>query len=94
MREKVLYFPNRNTFHSYSNSIFSQNDKGPSPFPPTPYAPLTLTAIVLYYASICGSERIFQSMQFTYGLCGPLRLSPRDAVFTDKMYNIGFTVFR
>ena len=33
-------------------------------------------------------------MQFTYGLCGPLRLSPRDAVFTDKMYNIGFTVFR
>ena len=63
-------------------------------FPPTPYKFLTLSMIVVYYATICGNERIFQSMQFTFGLCGPLRLAPRDAVFIDKMYNIGFTLGR
>jgi hypothetical protein len=63
-------------------------------FPPTPRKWLTLTLIVVYYATICGNERLFQSMQFTFGLCGPLRLSPLDAVFTDKMYNVGFTLGR
>ncbi len=63
-------------------------------FPATPYKWLTLAIIVVYYMTICGNERIFQSMQFTFGLCGPLSLSPRDAVFIDKMYNIGFTLGR
>ncbi len=63
-------------------------------FPATPYKWLTLAMIVVYYMTICGNERIFQSMQFTFGLCGPLSLPPRDAVFIDKMFNIGFTLGR
>jgi hypothetical protein len=33
----------------------------------------------------------FDSFQaYTYGLCGPLKLSPSDAVITDQSYNGGF----
>ena len=32
----------------------------------------------------------FQPMAFTFGLCGPLALSPSDAVVIDSCYNGGF----
>jgi hypothetical protein len=49
---------------------------------------LALTA--LFTASSCGSERVFQTMQFTFGLCGELKLAPDQAVKTDIAYSMGF----
>ncbi len=63
-------------------------------FPATPWSALTLIVATVYYLVICSNERVFQSMQFTFGLCGPLQLEPKDAVFIDKMYNGGFMVGR
>ena len=34
--------------------------------------------------------RFLQPMAFTFGLCGPLALSPSDAVVIDSCYNGGF----
>ncbi len=51
-------------------------------------------ATLLYYAMSCGIERIFQSMAYTYALCGPLALLPAQAVYTDTAYNGGFMVGR
>jgi hypothetical protein len=31
---------------------------------------------------------------YTYGLCGPLKLSPTEAVITDQSYNGGFMAGR
>lgn len=53
-----------------------------------------IAAIIFLYAASCGSERLFQSMQFTFGFCGPLNLSPQEAVFTDECYNGGFMLGR
>ncbi|XP_059093084.1 sodium-dependent glucose transporter 1-like isoform X2 [Tigriopus californicus] len=54
----------------------------------------SLIPLMLFFALSCGSERIFQSMQFSFGLCGPLQLSPPEAVITDKSYNGGFMLGR
>ena len=59
---------------------------------PRDWAALALMA--LFFLSICGNERIFQSMQFTFGLCGPLDLEASEAVLTDKAYNGGFMLGR
>ncbi len=50
--------------------------------------------VVVYYALSCGIERIYQPMAYTYGLCGPLLLSPKEAVVTDSSYNGGFMAGR
>ena len=50
--------------------------------------------MVAFYFGSCGSERLFQSMQFIFGLCGPLQLSPDEAVIIDKCYNGGFMTGR
>jgi len=47
-----------------------------------------------YYFFSCGIERIYQPMAYTYGLCGPLKLSPSEAVVTDQSYNGGFMAGR
>lgn len=49
-----------------------------------------LILIFFYYFTSCGVERIFQPMASTFGLCGPLDLSPSAAVLTDSCYNGGF----
>lgn len=54
----------------------------------------SLIPLMLFFALSCGSERIFQSMQFSFGLCGPLQLSPPEAIMTDKSYNGGFMLGR
>lgn len=53
-----------------------------------------LVMTFFYYFITCGIERIYQPMAYTYGLCGPLRLSPSDAVVIDQSYNGGFMVGR
>ena len=53
-----------------------------------------LSSIATFYGASCGSERLFQTLEFTFGLCGPLHLSSRQAVITDKCYNGGFLVGR
>ena len=53
-----------------------------------------LLPIVLFYLASCGSERLFQTMEFTFGLCEPLKLSSKEAVLTDDMYNGGFFIGR
>ncbi|XP_075244517.1 sodium-dependent glucose transporter 1A-like isoform X2 [Convolutriloba macropyga] len=49
-----------------------------------------IVLIFAYYVTTCGIERIFQSMTYSFGLCGPLKLSPSAAVITDNAYNGGF----
>ncbi|XP_063721602.1 uncharacterized protein LOC134848170 [Symsagittifera roscoffensis] len=44
----------------------------------------------MYYVNTCGIERIFQSMSYSFGLCGPLKLDPSAAVITDTAYTGGF----
>lgn len=50
--------------------------------------------VFLFYCISCGIERIFQSTVFTYGLCGPLALSPQSAAISDSSYNGGFLAGR
>ncbi len=50
--------------------------------------------VAVYYTLSCGIERIYQPMAYTYGLCGPLALSPSEAVVTDSSYNGGFMTGR
>jgi len=51
---------------------------------------LFFTLVFFYYFISCGIERIYQPMASTFGLCGPLDLSPSKAVATDSFYNGGF----
>lgn len=53
-----------------------------------------LFLVFIFYAISCGIERIFQSMVFTFGLCGPLSLSPSEANTSDSAYNGGFLAGR
>ena len=55
---------------------------------------VTLALIMFFYLASCGSERLFQSLEFTFGLCGPLNLPASKAVITDTCYNGGFFVGR
>ena len=50
--------------------------------------------ILVFFCSICGSERLFQSLEFTFGLCGPLKLSAKMAVIIDDCFNGGFFIGR
>ena len=52
--------------------------------------PLFYALVFLYYFVSCGIERIYQPMASTFGLCGPLDLSPPAAATTDSFYNGGF----
>ena len=54
------------------------------------FLPAFFSIVFLYYAVSCGIERIYQPMATTFGLCGPLDLSPKEAVATDSFYNGGF----
>eukprot|EP00092_Neocalanus_flemingeri_P007291 GFUD01007873.1.p1 GENE.GFUD01007873.1~~GFUD01007873.1.p1 ORF type:complete len:462 (+),score=106.98 GFUD01007873.1:184-1569(+) len=54
------------------------------------YWKLFLVVVFFYYFISCGIERIYQPMAFTFGICGPLALAPRDAVVIDSCYNGGF----
>ena len=51
---------------------------------------LFICLIFMYYVNTCGIERIFQSMSYSFGLCGPLKLDPSAAVITDTAYTGGF----
>ena len=51
---------------------------------------LVICLIFMYYVNTCGIERIFQSMSYSFGLCGPLKLDPSAAVITDTAYTGGF----
>lgn len=53
-----------------------------------------LFTIIVFYLASCGSERLFQTLEFTFGLCGPLSLTSRGAVITDDFYNGGFFIGR
>ena len=55
---------------------------------------ILLCFVFVYYFVSCGIERIYQPMAYTFGICGPLKLDPHDAVLTDSFYNGGFMVGR
>ena len=55
---------------------------------------VSIVLIVVFFAASCGSERLYQAIQFIFAMCGPLRMDPKDAVFTDECYNGGFMVGR
>ena len=50
--------------------------------------------IFVFFLISCGIERIFHSTVFTFGLCGPLQLDPKQAAISDNSYNGGFVVGR
>ena len=54
----------------------------------------TYLSIITFYAASCGSERLFQSLEFTFGFCGPLKLTSQESVVTDDAYNGGFVIGR
>ena len=54
------------------------------------YWKIFLVVVFFYYFISCGVERIYQPMAFTFGICGPLALSPGAAVTIDSCYNGGF----
>ena len=41
------------------------------------YWKIFLVVVFFYYFISCGVERIYQPMAYTFGLCGPLSLSPQ-----------------
>jgi hypothetical protein len=41
---------------------------------------LYMILVSIYYVLSCGLEGFFQSMTYTYGLCGPLKMSPGEAI--------------
>ena len=43
-----------------------------------------LVLVFFYYFVACGIERIYQPMASTFGLCGPLNLSPRNVFKKQK----------
>ena len=55
---------------------------------------LSLAVLILFFTSILSCGRIFHSMAFTFGLCGPLALQPSQAIITDKCYNGAFLLGR
>ncbi len=69
-------------------------DSVPSSEPRIKHWKLVAVGVAVYYTLSCGIERIYQPMAYTYGLCGPLMLSPREAVATDSSYNGGFMTGR
>ena len=58
------------------------------------YWKVLLFLVFLYYFVSCGIERIYQPMAYTFGICGPLKLSPGAAVLIDSSYNGGFMAGR
>ena len=54
----------------------------------------TYLSIIIFYAASCGSERLFQTLEFTFGFCGPLKLTSQESVVTDDAYNGGFVFGR
>jgi len=54
------------------------------------FGKLFFILVFFFYFISCGIERIYQPMAFTFGICGPLALVPREAVFIDSCYNGGF----
>merc|ERR1712025_1475454 len=58
------------------------------------YLKTFLAMVFFYYFVSCGVERIYQPMAFTFGICGPLGLQPRQAVVIDSCYNGGFMLGR
>lgn len=73
----------------FANSTITKN-KAEKTGPPL----IGLWPLIIFYMASCGSERLFQTMEFTFALCGPLALSSQQAVITDDAYNGGFFVGR
>lgn len=55
---------------------------------------VVLVIVVLFYMVSCGSERIYGTMNYVFGLCGPLKLAPQEAIKTDESYSGGFMIGR
>ena len=49
-----------------------------------------LFLVFLYYAFSCGLEGFFMSMVYTFGICGPLNLTPGEAALLNTLYYAGF----
>ena len=45
-----------------------------------------LVMIYCYYVLSCGLEGFFQSMTYTYGLCGPLEMTTKEAAMLNSIY--------
>ena len=47
---------------------------------------MLLVMIYCYYVFSCGLEGFFQSMTYTYGLCGPLEMTTQEAAMLNSLY--------
>ena len=53
-----------------------------------------LLLVYLYYVLSCGLEGFFQSNTYTYALCGPLSMSPKEANILNGLYLAAFLIGR
>merc|ERR1712062_928698 len=53
-----------------------------------------IVMVFVYYALTCGLESFFQSMSYTYGICGPLKLSVDTAATLTTVYYTCFMTGR
>ena len=91
----ISFFPS--VYEVFAKEIKEKESQKLANSPSTPVIPCDIAVqacIIIFYFATCSSEMIFQSMQFTFGLCGPLQLSPSDAVKTDTAYTGGFMLGR
>ena len=79
-------------------NYYSENDvnnrKIEKSFTNVKYWRTLLTMIYFYYVFTCGLEGFFMSMTYTYGICGPLKLSVSEAVLLNTLYYGAFLAGR
>ena len=81
----VLGFSGIEMLSYYSDSSHEQNSDTNS-FTRVRYWKTLLVMIYVYYFFSCGLEGFFQSMTYTYGLCGPLKMSAKEAALLNSLY--------
>ena len=79
---------------NYYNENDVNNRKIEKSFTNVKYWRTLLTMIYFYYVFTCGLEGFFMSMTYTYGICGPLKLSVSEAVLLNTLYYGAFLVGR
>ena len=53
-----------------------------------------IVMVYIYYTLTCGLESFFQSMSYTYGICGPLKLTVDTAAMLTTVYYTCFMTGR
>ena len=80
------------SFFSTDNS--DKGREGGDRFTEVKYWKSLLVMVYFYYVLSCGLEGFFQSMSYTFSLCGPLNMSPTEAALLNSVYYAAFMIGR